>query len=143
MDKTKLNNGISLTEDDKQIFVTALNKLNNPRAREIVTSFCSHDGFKQILDNQEIRKEFPTILGERTGYKLKSEELEQEIKQLKEDLESFKRVMHQQVNDKEELKQKLEKIKGLDIIFGLDNFLRELREILHSTEHSTCKTESK
>jgi len=107
---------LKLTEDD--IFVNKWDGII-PNNESMIKIYCNEEKYgielkHQILNNQEFRKEMPVLLGERTGYKLKSEELEKENKQLKEKLEQLKMFFTQfSVENGELIRVDAKKLKAL------------------------------
>ena len=112
---------MNLIKSDTQIFVTALNKLDNPRARELVKWFASEDGVKHIIDLEDDREELIKIIH---GYEMIEEgDIEageictiisvDELAKLKEELDCFNKGKTQQVMTEriQELKDEIVKLK--------------------------------
>lgn len=140
--------GIKLTEGDKRIFVTSLNKLDNPRARELVQHWVlsnqylddnvnaeKWDEHKDNLNKLGLDEKMDLQIHEAFVDEFKRlNKLDQEIKQLKEQVARELKDNNKLREYNTKMFQKLEKIKELDLV----NTLETLIEISRKQCHPSC-----
>jgi len=135
---------MKLTETDKQIFCTALNKLDNNRSKEISNAFSSGNEFDEIINLQKWKDEqiivYKDLSREATDYRNENTELKKELESWKNTVITQHKVFEEQEKQIEQLKSTLDEIrehlKDVPMMINNEEFVEIVREALARYEVS-------